>query len=71
MANPQSRKMSLVESISNQVLAFAISVAASFIIFPLLGVQMNAWQNLATVTAFSVISIIRSYCVRRAFERLR
>lgn len=64
----QTKRMSLVESCANTAFGFIISVAASFIIFPLIGVQSNAAQNVLAVVAFTFVSIARNYIVRRAFN---
>lgn len=64
----QTRRGSLIESCANTAFGFIISVAASFIIFPLLGIQSNAVQNVAVVIAFTFVSIARNYIVRRLFN---
>lgn len=64
----QSRKMSFFESCANTALGFAVSLAAAFIIFPLLGIQSSPIQNIGAVLAFTIISILRNYLVRRIFN---
>lgn len=64
----QTRKMSFLESCANTALGFAISVAASFVIFPALGVQSTPAQNIGAVIAFTFVSIARNYVVRRLFN---
>lgn len=64
----QTRRGSFIESCANTAFGFAISVAASFVIFPLIGVQSNATQNVLAVVAFTFVSIARNYIVRRAFN---
>lgn len=67
----QTKRMSLVESCANTAFGFVISVAASFIIFPLLGVVTTPSQNILAVIAFTFVSIARNYIVRRAFNAPR
>jgi hypothetical protein len=66
----QSKRMSLVEAVANNAIAFVISVFANFAILPLFGMHPNLWQSVGMVSAFTVISIIRGYYVRRLFEYL-
>lgn len=66
----QSRVMSFVESIINIVVGFGISVAAQAIFLPLLGVPIPWRANLAFAVIMTVISIARSYVLRRLFEAL-
>lgn len=67
----QTKRGSFIESCANTAFGFIISVAASFIIFPALGVQSNATQNVLAVVAFTFVSIARNYIVRRAFNAYR
>ena len=64
----QSRRMSFIESCANTAVGFLISVAASFVIFPLLGMQSTAAQNVGAVVLFTFVSIARNYIVRRLFN---
>jgi len=64
----QSRRHSFIESCANTAFGFIISIAASFAIFPLIGVQSNATQNVLAVVAFTIVSIIRNYLIRRIFN---
>jgi hypothetical protein len=61
----------MIESCANTAFGFIISVAASFLIFPLLGMASTPMQNLGAVLAFTIVSIIRNYIVRRAFNATR
>lgn len=63
----QSRLMSFVESCANTAFGFIISVAASFVIFPALGMQSTPMQNILAVVAFTFVSIARNYIIRRLF----
>ena len=63
----QSRTMSLVESIANVLAGFGVAVATQIAIFPLFGLRTTLAENLAMGAIFTVVSIARSYCLRRAF----
>jgi hypothetical protein len=67
----QSRTMSLVESIANVLAGFGVAVATQIAIFPLFGLRTTLPENLAMGAIFTVVSIARSYCLRRVFERIR
>ena len=67
----QSRGMSLVESIVNVILGYGVAVATQVLIFPAFGVHVTLAQNLKISAAFTVISICRSFALRRMFEAIR
>lgn len=67
----QSRLASLVEVVTNMVVGFAVSVYAQAVIFPMYGFStLTITQNVQIVAIFTVISMIRSYLVRRFFNWL-
>ena len=67
----QSRTMSLVESVANVVAGYGIAVASQILIFPAFGLHMTMAQNLELAAAFTIISICRSFALRRLFEAIR
>ncbi|OZA02670.1 MAG: hypothetical protein B7Y02_16820 [Rhodobacterales bacterium 17-64-5] len=67
----QSRRMSFVESIANVVVGYGVAVATQVLIFPAFGVHVTWAQNLKISAAFTVISIFRSFTLRRVFEAIR
>jgi len=67
----QSRTMSLIEAIANVVLGYGIAVATQMLVLPAFGLNMTLAQNLKLATAFTFISIIRSFALRRLFEAIR
>ena len=64
----QSRKMSLAESLVNVAIGYGIAVAAQVIVFPWFGIVIPLHKNLAIGAIFTVISITRSYALRRLFN---
>lgn len=64
----QLRRHSALEALVNTASGFVLSVAAGFVIFPLLGWKVTPGQNLSAVTLFTFISILRSYFWRRVFN---
>lgn len=63
--------MSLVESIVNVIAGFALAVATQMLVFPLLRLRVSVGTNMILGAVFTVVSIARSYLLRRLFERLR
>ena len=67
----QTRAMSLVESIANVFVGYGIAVATQILIFPVFGLHTTLAQNLQMGAAFTGISIVRSFALRRLFEAIR
>lgn len=65
----QRRWHSVIESWTNVVVGLAITLTANAVLFPLFGWQINAHQNLALGGLYTLISLARSYLLRRAFNR--
>lgn len=65
----QTRKQSLIESLTDKIIGFAISFASTFIIFPLVGFESNSGKNLVITLFFTVVSVVRGYVVRRFFNK--
>lgn len=66
----QSKIMSLLESVINIAIGFGISLAAQIYFLPLLGVAISLSQNITFALIMTVISIARSFALRRVFEAL-
>lgn len=67
----QPRLHSLVESIANVAIGYGVAILGQIIVFPLFGMQVRLADNLKIGGIFTVISIGRSYCVRRLFNRMK
>jgi hypothetical protein len=65
----QTRKKSMTESLVNLAVGYVVAVASQILIFPWFGINVGIGSNAAIGVWFSVVSVIRSYCLRRAFER--
>lgn len=66
----QSKRASLAEAVFNVMVGYGVAVAAQMFVFPLFGVHVSAAQNMAIAGVFTVISIVRSYILRRIFNHL-
>lgn len=67
----QSRRLSLIEATTNVVVGYALAVITQIVAFPWFGLQVSLGDNLAIGAVFVGVSLIRSYALRRLFERLR
>ena len=67
----QSRAMSLVESVANVIIGYGFAVETQIVIFPIFGLHTTLAQNLMMGAVFTMVSIARSYCLRRIFEAIR
>jgi 5-bromo-4-chloroindolyl phosphate hydrolysis protein len=65
----QTRLGSLIEALFNVAIGFAINMVANVIILPLVGFHMTLAQNLFIGVLYTVVSVARSYCVRRWFNQ--
>ncbi|MDA0962042.1 MAG: hypothetical protein O2898_03885 [Proteobacteria bacterium] len=68
---PQSRRLSLLEAMTNVVVGYVLAVLTQLIVFPWFGLTASLQDNLAIGAAFVGVSLIRSYALRRVFERWR
>lgn len=66
----QTRTMSAVESVANVAVGYGIAVATQVVVFPLFGLHASLVDNLAIGAVFTVVSLVRSYLLRRIFNRL-
>lgn len=65
----QSRKDSLLESITNIVIGYAVAIVSQFMIFPWFGIRIALFDHLLIGFYFTLISLIRSYVLRRLFNK--
>ena len=64
----QTKLQSLVESITNILIGYFVAIASQLAVFPLFGINIPLSDNLLIGVWFMVISLIRSYVVRRYFN---
>lgn len=66
----QSRLMSAVESVANVAVGYSVAVATQAVVFPMFGLRASLGDNLKIGLIFTVVSLARSYALRRVFNRL-
>ena len=64
----QSRLSSAIEAVFNVLIGFGINFTANMLFFPLFGWHISASQNFALGAIYTVISLLRSYVIRRWFN---
>ena len=67
----QSRKVSALEALANVALGYVLAVLAQMLVFPLFNLDVTFRDNLSIGLAFVGVSLLRSYVLRRLFERFR
>lgn len=65
----QTRIGSFVEACINVMIGFWINFAANMLILPLIGFHITVGQNFFIGFLYTLISVARSYAVRRWFNR--
>lgn len=66
----QSRKASAAETLVGVLVGLAVSMVANAIVFPLYDFHPSLLDNAAITLVYTGISLVRGYCLRRAFNRL-
>ena len=64
----QTRLQSLIEAGINTLIGYVVSVIAQVIMFPKFGIYVSLSTNMWIVFWFTVISLVRSYVIRRWFN---
>ena len=67
----QSRAASLTEAWVNVAAGFGLALAVQIMVFPIFGLHPTLPQNLKIGLIFTATSLVRSYAIRRLFERWR
>ena len=66
----QSRTMSAAESVANVAIGYGIALITQVVVFDALAIPVSLEQNLWIGVVFTVVSLVRSYILRRFFNRL-
>lgn len=64
----QRRSHSLIETLASTAVGFGIAIGTQIVVFPMFGMHPDLSANLGITTVFTVVSILRGYCVRRLFN---
>ena len=66
----QSKRASFIEACIGILIGYWVAFFAQMLIFPWFGLSVSVQDNLLIGLAFTVVSIVRSYYVRRFFNWL-
>lgn len=66
----QTRTQSMIESVINVAIGYVVALGAQLLIFPLFSIHIPLGQNLAIGGIFTLVSIARSFILRRLFNRI-
>lgn len=66
----QTKRHSLCESIINVIVGLVVALISQLIIFPVVNIHVPFSTNLLLTGYFTVISIVRSYALRRVFTSM-
>jgi len=66
----QSRKHSAIESLVNVLIGYLVAVGSQVAIFPFFDIHIPMHQNFIIGLWFTLISIVRSYILRRVFNKI-
>jgi hypothetical protein len=66
----QSRLMIAVEASFNVLIGYFVSVLANILILPMFGYDVTVADSFAIGLAFTAVSLVRSYALRRWFNWL-
>ena len=64
----QTRLHSFIESIINIAVGYGVAITAQILIFPLFGMEVSLGDNLLIGGLFTIVSLVRSYTLRRIFN---
>jgi hypothetical protein len=65
----QSKTHSMIESCVNVAVGYVVALLSQIAIFPLFGIHATIKDNLMIGLWFTIVSIARSYILRRVFTR--
>lgn len=66
----QSKRHSVIESVTNIAVGYVINFIANMLILPLVGFNITVSQNLFIGVLYTGISIARLYLLRRFFNQI-
>ena len=65
----QSKWKSFLETVTNTTVSFVQGFLTQLFAFPFFGLHVTYAQNASLVTIFLIVSFVRTYIIRRIFNR--
>jgi len=66
----QSKRQSALEAITNVAIGYLVSVSANILILPMFGYAVSIADSFGIGLAFTAVSLVRGYVLRRLFNRI-
>ena len=63
--------MSFAEAVTNVVAGYGVALLAQLLLFPTFGLHLAMTENVLIAGVFTGVSLVRSFVLRRLFERVR
>ena len=70
MSQGQTKLGSLAESLLNIAIGYTVAILAQMAIFPLFDIHISHTEHYLIGVLFTIVSLARSYCIRRLFNWL-
>lgn len=67
----QTKFQSAIEACANTAVGYVVALLSQLVLFPAFGIHIALTTNLAIGAWFTVISLVRSYVLRRWFNGLK
>lgn len=67
---PQTKLWSFIESITNIVVGYSVATLSQYVIFPIFNIHVSFKEHLYIGLWFTLVSLVRSYTLRRIFNKL-
>jgi hypothetical protein len=65
----QTKRQSMVESIVQQLTGYLVGLGTQYVVFPFYGMEIDLITNLQIGAIFAIVSTVRSYVLRRVFNK--
>ncbi len=65
----QSKWHSAIESMTNVAIGYGVALASQLLIFPFYDIDISLQDNIVIGVWFTLISLVRSYVIRRYFTK--
>ena len=66
----QRKKHSAFESVANILVGYGVALGSQLLVFPWFGINVPLRSNIQIGLWFTAISLVRSYVLRRIFNKL-
>jgi len=65
----QTKTQSAIETVTSVAIGYTVALVGQIVIFPLFGIHNKLSDNMMIAGLFTILSLIRTYFVRRLFNR--